>query len=65
MNITLNNKQETIKSQNLIQLIEEFAIDTKGIAIAINNKVISRGMWEETLLNENDQIIIVSAVFGG
>lgn len=65
MNITVNNKKQVVESENLTQLIDELAIETKGIAIALNNKVVPRSDWDSTTLSHDDQIIIVSAVFGG
>lgn len=65
MNITVNNQKQAVESENLTQLIDELAIETKGIAIALNNKVVARTDWDKTTLSDNDQIIIVSAVFGG
>ncbi|MFI3262729.1 MAG: sulfur carrier protein ThiS [Rikenellaceae bacterium] len=65
INIILNNQQHTVAAQTLQQLIEELKIETKGVAIGINNKVIARKSWAETPIVENDKIVIVSAVFGG
>lgn len=65
MNITVNNQKQVVESQTLTDLIKELEIDTKGIAIAINNKVVARDLWATTNLEQDDQIIIVSAVFGG
>ncbi len=65
MNIILNHKDQQIQSITIGALIEELSIDTKGVAIALNNKVIARNNWAETTLNEGDKVVIVSAVFGG
>ncbi len=65
MNITLNNQIQDVTSQTLMQLIEELNIETKGVAVALNNRVVTRSLWGETLLSEGDKIVIVSAVFGG
>ncbi|MFI3268750.1 MAG: sulfur carrier protein ThiS [Rikenellaceae bacterium] len=65
INIILNNQQHTVRSQTLQQLIEEFKIETQGVAIGINNQVIARQLWNETQINDGDKIVIVSAVFGG
>ncbi len=65
MNITLNHKEQTIQSTTIDGLIEEFSIETKGVAIALNNRVIPRSNWGATKLNEGDKVVIVSAVFGG
>lgn len=65
MNITLNNTSKSVVSRNLQELVMELSIETKGIAIALNNRVIPRDRWVESELCENDKIVVVSAVFGG
>ncbi len=65
MNIIVNNQSHNIKSQSLTEMIEELSIETKGVAIALNNKVIPRAQWSETSLSDADNVVIVSAVFGG
>lgn len=65
MNITINNVAKSVVSSNLQELIGELAIETKGVAIALNNRVIPRVNWGDTKLSENDKIVVVSAVFGG
>ncbi len=65
MNISLNNRVQSVNSQTLSQLIEELSIETKGIAIGVNNRVVPRTQWSETKLEEGDKVVIVSAVFGG
>jgi sulfur carrier protein len=39
--------------------------DGKGIAIAVNDAVISRSRWQEHVLHDSDHIEIVRAVQGG
>ncbi len=65
MDITLNNKPHSVDSETLQQLIEELNIETKGVAIGVNSRVINRSVWGETTLRDGDKIVIVSAVFGG
>ncbi|WP_309762557.1 sulfur carrier protein ThiS [Chryseobacterium sp. SORGH_AS_1175] len=37
----------------------------KGIAIALNNRIIPQAFWKETLLVEKDSILIITATQGG
>ncbi len=37
----------------------------KGIAVAINNKVIPRLKWDEQLVQHSDNILIIKATQGG
>jgi len=41
--------------------IQSFA----GMALAINNEVVSRNDWETTSLSENDKVLIIRATKGG
>jgi sulfur carrier protein len=36
-----------------------------GIAVAVNNTVIKKTDWDQTLLGENDKILVISATKGG
>lgn len=40
-------------------------LDKRGIAVAVNNQVISRRLWPDHPLRENDRIIIITATQGG
>jgi sulfur carrier protein len=39
--------------------------EPKGVAVALNYKIIPKQNWSETVLKENDEIEIVHAVQGG
>lgn len=66
MIINLNNNPVTIsKETSLQQILEEYHISSKGIAVAINNQIVSRGSWSDTFLKENDQLTIIKATQGG
>lgn len=65
MKINLNNKQVESTASNLSDLLQEFKINTSGVALAVNGKVVSRTLWAETVISENDEVIVVSAVYGG
>ncbi len=65
MNIIVNNIEHSVHSSTLQELIEELSIETKGVAIGINNRVITRSAWAQTPIEEGDKVVIVSAVFGG
>ena len=67
MNITINGKPCQMKEHsNLIDVLEEAKIVNRfGIAIAVNNTVVSKGEWEKFLLKDKDSIIIINAISGG
>ncbi|MEA1851332.1 MULTISPECIES: sulfur carrier protein ThiS [Chryseobacterium] len=37
----------------------------KGIAVALNNRIIPQSSWPETFLNDKDSILIITATQGG
>ncbi len=66
MKLTLNNKPTEFQGSNLNQLLLDVNLaETKGIAVAVNNKVIPRNEWNTHKLNENDSITIIRATQGG
>lgn len=67
MEVSINNKiQEIQDNSKLSQLLLKLnLIEQKGIAIAINNRVITRSAWDETTLIQNDKITIIKATQGG
>ena len=40
-------------------------VDNKGIAVAINQKVITKKEWTYTSLSEGDKVIVIEATQGG
>lgn len=67
MKIKVNEKEiECPDGCNITSLLELIEVDaTKGIAIAMQNTVIPRTQWKETILKENDQLVVISATRGG
>ena len=66
MTVNLNNKTHSLPPETTLkQLVSLLEIDTGGIAIAINNQVITRSNWEAHILKENDNILIIRATQGG
>ena len=67
MNITINGKPcQMGEHSNLIDVLEAAKIINRfGIAIAVNNTVVSKGEWDKFLLKDKDSIIIINAISGG
>ncbi len=49
----------------LSQLLETMALPERGVAVAVNNTMISREKWENYSLSEGDNILIIKAACGG
>lgn len=67
MQITINQQlytfDENTSLENAIQTLK--LEETKGIAVALNEEIIAQSKWNETILNNEDKIIIIGAVAGG
>lgn len=65
MKIIVNNQEVETKSTHLLQLLEELSLPTTGIAVAADNRMVSKSDWKEFRLNELMNIVIIKAVCGG
>ena len=66
--ITVNINEtflEIDKNTNVVQLLKKTNTALNGIAVAINNKIISKTNWETQQFNNNDTILIITATQGG
>ena len=68
MNIKLNG-EELIVDENIslydFVLLRSNNIEPKGVAVALNETIIPKNNWNNTMINENDSVEIVHAVQGG
>jgi sulfur carrier protein len=67
MNIIINGKPYKINDGSTIaDALKEAQINNQfGIAVAVNNMVISKTKWEKYIVQNNDNILIINAIFGG
>lgn len=67
MIIKINDQPETIDATiaTVADLIRSRNIPTAGTAVAINAKLVRREVWEVTDLQERDNVMIISAAYGG
>jgi sulfur carrier protein len=68
MKIKINGELKELKSKIcLSELIQQHLNnkDPKGVAVAMNGKIIPKQQWRSTTLNDVDDIEIVHAVQGG
>ncbi|REE01777.1 sulfur carrier protein ThiS [Marinoscillum furvescens] len=68
MDFTINNEKLTVNEAQLT-LLGALALkgihQTKGIAVAVNQQIVPRTLWEEQSIQPNDQILIITATQGG
>ncbi|TRZ50745.1 MAG: sulfur carrier protein ThiS [Dehalococcoidia bacterium] len=66
MKVRINGKEQDISGlENLCELIEERDLSGKAVVIEHNYNIIPKDKWRETILDESDNIEIVSFVGGG
>lgn len=66
MKISVNNKEtEIANGDTLADLAAQLELPAQGVAIAVNNKMVPRTQWNDTILNENDSLVIIKAACGG
>ncbi|KAA2216187.1 sulfur carrier protein ThiS [Chryseobacterium sediminis] len=68
MELIINHTRKTfdILPENLEALLAmELPGKKKGIAVALNNRIILLSAWAETILNNNDSVLIITATQGG
>ena len=66
MNIFINGKVSEVKKNiNIQDILRMNNISDKNIVVEINRTIISRMYWDDTRIEENDKIEIITAVGGG
>lgn len=65
MKILVNNTPTETAATTVEALHSELGLPDKGVAIAINNRVILRANWATQTLAEGDNVTIIKAAFGG
>lgn len=66
MIVSVNNTQKDIPENTSIEmLLKELKHTQNGIAVAINETVVLKHLWNQHLLNDNDNVLIIQATQGG
>jgi len=66
MQLVINGQEKELTSSGTItQMLKELDITGSHIAVALNFQVVPRAQYDQTPLNEGDQVEIVHAVGGG
>ena len=65
MKIRINNKETDVQAESLLDLAKELSLPERGVAVAVNNRMIPRTDWQKTALKDDDNIVIIKAVCGG
>lgn len=65
MNIKINNEAKLTECATVLALAAELQLPERGVALAINNRIVPRTIWAETHISEDDNVTIIKAAFGG
>ena len=64
--IYINGKKKYVNiKDNLINILEEYSLDQKMVAIEINQEVIPKSNYISKKINNNDRIEILELIGGG
>lgn len=65
MTFLINGAEISSDHNKLDVVLGELNLPETGIAIAVNDEVVSKKNWTTTILNEKDKILIITATQGG
>jgi len=66
MRIFINNDEIQFSGNTLLDIIADYGFNnSSGIAIAVNETVISKNNWGSCALKEDDSVLIITPAQGG
>ncbi|WP_028979827.1 sulfur carrier protein ThiS [Sporocytophaga myxococcoides] len=66
MEVIVNNERTPITSDKLSSLLDQLNIkESKGVAVAINDRVLPKKHWATQTLKDQDKVTIIRATQGG
>lgn len=66
MNVMINGAAHELPDGTTVaQAVRELTTATTGVAVAVNDEVVTRGTWESTALADSDRVEVLTAVQGG
>lgn len=64
--VKVNNKEhQFLATISLQEILEQLKITSNGIAVAVNQNIITKSDWSISKLSHNDSILIIKATQGG
>ena len=63
--VTFNGEVRAVESATVAELLQEFHLENKKVAVELNREIVQRGTYAETQINAGDQIEVVHFVGGG
>ncbi|MDX6240522.1 MAG: sulfur carrier protein [Kribbellaceae bacterium] len=66
LNVLVNGTAEQVKSGTTVaDVVDRWARSPVGVAVAVNEAVVTRAEWPGTALTDGDRVEILTAVQGG
>lgn len=66
MRVTINGSERQVPDGTTVaQAVLTLTSATTGVAVALNDEVVTRGAWETTALSDSDRVEVLTAVQGG
>ncbi len=65
MTIVVNGKEKSTQSKTVQALLDEFNLNDKVMATAVNMNVVKKEDWSNFELSENDKVEFLQFVGGG
>jgi sulfur carrier protein len=68
MNVTVNGEARELGAGATVASVVEMldvAPGARGVAVALNGEVVSRGRWADTQLSDGSTVEVVAAIQGG
>ncbi|GLW12102.1 thiamine biosynthesis protein ThiS [Microtetraspora sp. NBRC 13810] len=66
MNVIINGTPYDLPDGTTVaQAVARLTTATTGVAVAVNEEVVTRGSWDSTRLTERDRVEVLTAVQGG
>lgn len=64
--VQVNDKPvECPEGQNLTALLISLEMPLQAMAVALNDDIVARSQWDDTILNTGDRIALFQAIAGG
>jgi sulfur carrier protein len=66
MNVKINGvATEVADGASVAEVAAANGVGATGSAIAVNDKLVRRTDWEQTMLADGDDVVIIKAAYGG
>lgn len=65
MRILVNGEHFDVSTSNLRDILDQLGYQLNDVVVAHNLEFVSRAQWDECVVEEDDTLDVLSAMFGG